>query len=54
MNTVESIEIQLDLAWEQILAAGIASRKSDISNRKGFGKKTYQDKDNTKCTFLEP
>lgn len=26
MNRVESIEIQLDLAWEQILAAGIASR----------------------------
>lgn len=54
MNRVESIEIQLDLAWEQILAAEITSSKSDISDRKGFGKKTCQDKDNTKCTFLEP
>lgn len=48
MNRVESTEIQLDLVWVEILAAGITSSKSDISDRKGFGKRTDQDKDSTK------
>lgn len=39
---------------EKVSAAGIPSSKSDISDRKGLRKRTDQDKDSNKCTFLQP